>query len=119
LIIDFIFIYLVANNAYKKEISDIMLAKPKIIPALLFYLIYSGGIFLLAINPHLKDNNIFQAVIFSMIVGLVAYSTFALTNLSLLKDWNLKLALIDTFWGLFSGGLVGFIAIKLILFFKL
>ena len=40
-----------------------------------------------------------RSVLDAVILGMVIYGVFAGTNFSLLKNWSLKVALIDTVWG--------------------
>lgn len=41
-----------------------------------------------------------EALIYGMLCGLVIYGVFNSTNFAINKDWSLKLALLDTIWGI-------------------
>ena len=59
---------------------------------ILFYLLFTLGIYYFGVKKNLKLLDIF-------ILGLFAYGTFELTNYSILKGWKFSTVLIDTLWG--------------------
>jgi uncharacterized membrane protein len=67
--------------------------------ASLFHLFYATGILVLAINPVLKSANRMTALIFGLVFGFIGYITYDLTNLATLNAWTVKLAVMDTAWG--------------------
>lgn len=98
-IIDFIWLKYVASNLYASKIGQLMSSNPKLVPALIFYLIYVIGIIILAILPGYETKNLWKTIIIGALFGMIAYSTYDLTNLATLKDWPLSLTLIDIAWG--------------------
>jgi uncharacterized membrane protein len=42
--------------------------------------------------------------------GLVAYGAYDLTNLATLRQWSVKLALVDMAWGTLASALAGVVA---------
>ena len=46
-----------------------------------------------------KVNNLQNAFIYSGIVGFFVYGIYNFTNLALLKDYSLKISIMDTLWG--------------------
>ncbi len=44
-----------------------------------------------------------HALIFGALLGFLTYATYDLTNLATLKDWPLRITLIDLSWGTFLG----------------
>jgi uncharacterized membrane protein len=77
----------------------LLLDKPNLAVAGAFYLLYVGGIVVLAISPALAENNWWKALLFGAVLGLVAYGTYDITNLSTLKGWSARLSMIDLAWG--------------------
>lgn len=39
------------------------------------------------------------ALLTGALIGLLVYGLYNFTNLSLLKDWNLTITIVDTIWG--------------------
>ena len=55
-----------------------------------------------------QENNFFQAVIIGAVAGILAITVYGITNYALMKDWNLKLTVLEIIWGPIIGGLSGF-----------
>ena len=67
--------------------------------AALFYIIYVMGMALVVIQPCISSENIFKTLYIGFIFGLVAYGTYNLTNMAVLKGWSPIVTFIDMFWG--------------------
>lgn len=89
----------VALGMYRTELGGLLLERPNLAIAGAFYLLYVGGIVILAVGPALAEGNWVKALLFGAVLGLVAYGTYDITNLSTLRGWSTKLALIDIAWG--------------------
>lgn len=105
-LIDIVWLVVVARKLYQQELGYIMSEKPNWIVAALFYLIFIAGLVFFVINPALAKNNWTYALLVGMLFGLITYSTYDLTNLATLKDWPIKITIIDLIWGTSLGGLV-------------
>lgn len=113
--IDAVWLAKIAPNFYKTNIGHLMAEKPNLIAAGVFYIINIFGIVLFAINPALQKNSTASAFIYGALYGLATYATYDLTNLATLKDWPLKVTVVDIIWGMFLTSLtagVGFILTK-------
>lgn len=99
LVIDFIWLTFVAKDLYKENIGHLMAANPNLIAALLFYLLYIGGVLYLAVLPAIQTGDIKEAIFRGAVFGFLAYATYDLTNLATLKDWPVKITIIDLIWG--------------------
>jgi uncharacterized membrane protein len=98
LIIDFVWIGLVVNPLYRKNLPTDFLADPvRITYAILFYVLFAFTLWFLFIRKYSAINikNLFEVFLF----GITAYATYSLTNMSIISDWNLKVTLPDLFWG--------------------
>ena len=62
-----------------------------------FYLLYPAGLLVLALVP--APSTLGVALARSAAVGLVAYGAYDHSNLATLRDWSLKLSLLDIAWG--------------------
>ena len=102
-IIDFGWINYVAMPLYKQELSGLM--ELKVIPAILFYVIFLLGLIFFVINPNLGKSllNIFMI---GALYGLVTYGTYDLTVYATLNIFSLKIVITDILWGMVLSGLV-------------
>ncbi len=103
--IDSVWLIKIAPNFYKTNIGHLMAEKPNLIAAGIFYLINIFGIILFAVNPALNKNSSVTAFLLGALYGLVTYATYDLTNLATLRDWPLKVTLVDIIWGMFLSSL--------------
>ena len=99
LIIDAVWLGIISKNLYKKELGHLMSKKPNFIAAGLFYLLFLVGLVYFVINPSIINNDLPKLFISSALFGLITYATYDLTNLATLKDWPLKITIIDLIWG--------------------
>lgn len=100
LLIDIVWISQVAAPWMKKATPHLMAATPNFVAAAVFYLIYLSGLLFLILIPALSHKIGYQSVALqSFIFGFVAYATYDLTNLSVMKDYPWTLAVADMIWG--------------------
>lgn len=99
-VIDFIWLS-TQIGTYRRELGSLLLDKPNLGVAALFYVLYVVGIVLLAIRPALAGGNWWEATLLGALLGLVAYGTYDVTNLSTIKGWSVTITAIDLAWGTF------------------
>lgn len=116
--IDIVWLAFIAKNLYRKELGFIMSKKPNITAALLFYLIFIGGLIFFVINPALAKESFNDALLVGMLFGFVTYATYDLTNLATLENWPIRITIIDLVWGTTLGGLVSSVSYLIIRLFK-
>ncbi len=97
--VDFVWLGVVALDFYKKEVGEILLEKPRLEVAVLFYVLCAAGIVILAVQPALAAGDWTKAVLLGAVFGLCAYGTYDLTNLATLQRWSLRLVIVDMAWG--------------------
>lgn len=99
LVMDGLWLGLVARNFYKAEIGDLLLPRPNFAIAALFYLFYVVGILVFAVWPGLATGSWLRTVALAVLLGLLAYGTYDITNLATLKGYTVKVAVADILWG--------------------
>jgi len=99
-ILDFLWLGFIAKKLYYGEMGKILLEKPNMLPALLFYVIYVVGVVLFVVTPALEKDSLQHALWYGAAFGLVAYATYDLTNLATLKYFSAKVVVIDLLWGM-------------------
>ena len=103
--LDLVWLGLVARGFYARQLGDLLRDSPSLTVAGLFYALYVGGIVLFAISPALQSQSWRTALVLGVLLGLLAYGTYDLTNLATLRRWPVALALVDVTWGSLLTGL--------------
>ncbi|MHB1155191.1 MAG: DUF2177 family protein [Eubacteriales bacterium] len=99
LVLDIAWIGFIAKKFYNKMLGFLMKKKPNLSAAVIFYMLYIFGLLFFVVNPALSKDSQLYAFIAGGLFGLISYSTYDLTNLATIKDWPLKLTIIDLIWG--------------------
>jgi uncharacterized membrane protein len=99
LVIDAIWLGLVATSFYRRELGTLMLEQPKLQIAAVFYLIYALAILVLASMPAARADSLGLAFLLGAVLGVAAYGTYDITNLSTLRSWPVMMSLVDLTWG--------------------
>lgn len=97
--VDFVWLSTMTERFYKPVLGPILAPKPDMTAAVLFYLIYIGGIVFFAVAPALKEGGWTRAALNGAVLGFVAYATYDLTNQATLAIWQTKLTIVDLCWG--------------------
>jgi uncharacterized membrane protein len=99
LIADLLWLGVVARKFYKSELGALMADPIDLKVAMAFYLLFPIGIVIFAVAPALAAGSAGQALLLGALFGFFCYATYDLTNLATLKNWPLKLSLVDMLWG--------------------
>jgi len=97
--LDAVWLSQIALGMYRRELGGLLLDKPNLLIAGIFYLLFVVGIVVLAILPALNGGTWINALLLGAVLGLVAYGTYDITNLSTLRNWSLTVTLADLAWG--------------------
>ena len=97
--IDMVWLGLVARTFYRKYLGFIMAPSPNWLAAVIFYLLFIGGILFFVVVPGLEANSLKTTLLRAALYGLITYATYDLTNLATLKDWPLTITVVDMLWG--------------------
>lgn len=100
IVLDFIWLGVVAQPIYQRGIGHLMAAQPNIGFAALFYIVYVIGLIVFTIAPYSSKLGLRKTVPRSALFGFFVYASYDLTNLALLKNWPITLAIIDIAWGI-------------------
>lgn len=116
--IDLVWLGVIAKNLYSSEIGFIMSDKPNWMVAVIFYMLFIVGLVFFVINPAVEKNSWTYALFAGMLFGFITYATYDLTNLATLKDWPLKVTIIDLIWGSSICGTVSTVTFFVLKLFK-
>ncbi len=104
--IDLVWLGYVAKGFYQQHLERFLSPNVNWSAALLFYLIYIAGILIFAVVPALEKHSLGRAALLGGLFGFFTYATYDLTNLATLKDWPLKVVVVDIAWGTVLGAVV-------------
>ena len=98
--LDAVWLGVVATDFYRGEIGSLMLATPRWVPAILFYLMYVAMVVGFVIAPSAGQAGVGRVLLRGAAFGLACYGTYDLTNLATLTAWTTRMAIVDTLWGM-------------------
>jgi uncharacterized membrane protein len=110
IVVDLIWLGFVARKLYKKYLGFIMADRPNWAAALVFYLIFIFGLVYFVLQPNVAADSVVPSLTNGLLFGFITYATYDLTNLATLKNWPIKITLIDLCWGSALGGSVSLIS---------
>ncbi len=104
LAVDFVWLGFLAKSFYRDNIGHLMADPPNLVAAGVFYLLYPLGVLLFAVAPAPWSGTLDllpwpRVVLTGALFGFFCYATYDLTNLATLRDWPLRLVLVDVAWG--------------------
>ena len=99
LIIDIIWLSFAVKSFYRPNIGHLLLDKPVMWAAAMFYIVYVVGIGVVIIEPSINFDSSFSFILKAFIFGLVAYGTYNLTNMATVKGWSPSVVFVDMIWG--------------------
>jgi uncharacterized membrane protein len=104
--VDFVWLSSMADVVYKPVLGDILTPEFRVVPAVLFYLIFAAALTFFAVLPSLApEKGLGTALLNGAIFGLAAYATYDLTNQTTLQNWSTLLTVVDLAWGTFLSAL--------------
>ena len=105
LALDMVWLRLIAKDIYTTEMGSLIRSDVNLQAALAFYLLYAAGLTYFAVWPALEGRAVLHALFLGAGLGLIAYGTYDLTNLAVVKGFSTKIALIDLAWGTVLSGI--------------
>lgn len=97
--IDLLWLGVIASDFYQTELDHLLSDEVLWPAALVFYLLFIGGILYFAVVPAIARGSWGLALKNGALFGFFTYITYELTNLATLPDWPLRVVLVDTLWG--------------------
>ena len=102
--IDFLWFGVLMKGTYLAELSSLARMKdgkfaPNLIAGVFAWALIPLGIVLFAVPNLSPGGSIIEALKWGALLGLCSYGMYDMTNLSTLRGYSLKLAVVDTVWG--------------------
>jgi uncharacterized membrane protein len=109
-ILDGVWLGFATSKLYKPGIGHLMADKPNVPAAVLFYLLYAAGVTYLVTLPALASHQFGSAVMRGAVLGFIAYGTYDLTSLAILRGWPVNVTVADMIWGAIITGATAAVA---------
>ena len=97
--LDMLWLGVLARKFYANQLGRLMADNPNWLVAIAFYAMYIAGIVFFAIRPAIEAEQVLKAALYGALFGFFCYATYDLTNLATLRDWPVKLVIVDILWG--------------------
>jgi len=97
--IDLVWLGVVAQRFYERQIGFLLAENVRWGAALLFYAIYIAGILVFAVLPGLAADSLGRTAALGAFLGFFAYATFDLTSLALFEGFPTRVVIVDLAWG--------------------
>lgn len=114
LILDALWLGLVARSFYMSRIGELILDQPRWGIAAVFYALYVVGLVYFGVSTGFDSGGPAIAALNGGLFGFFAYLTYNATNLSTLKGYSNTIAVVDTLWGTAMGAAVAFLTIVIL-----
>jgi uncharacterized membrane protein len=101
LIMDGLWLGVIARDFFVAQMGPLLRDDPNFAVAAIFYVVYVAGVLYFAVVPALRDGALSTALFNGALLGLLAYGTYDITNLAVLKGYTATLAAVDMAWGTF------------------
>lgn len=119
LAVDAVWLSTVGRSVYFVELAGMLKDRPDFVVAFIFYAIFVAGLVGFVISPAMAAGDVWYAVKMGAFFGFVSYATYDLTNLSSMKGFTAKIAMIDLAWGTFLSATVSSLTVLALRWLKL
>lgn len=99
LVLDLIGIRFLIRPVFERHVGHLLVQPLRLGPAGLFYLAYVAGLVWTVSWPALKAGDPLEALIGGLVLGLLCYGTYEMTNYATLADWSWEQVIVDGIWG--------------------
>ncbi|MCB2053980.1 MAG: DUF2177 family protein [Geminicoccaceae bacterium] len=113
--IDALWLGVIAKDMFQRHMGDLLAPQPRLGVAAGFYALYVVEIVYFAVQPALERDSLSLALVNGVLLGLLAYGTYELTALAVIRGWSAPMAAYDIAWGAaLTGGtaVIGFLAAR-------
>ena len=108
--IDLVWLGVVAKNFYRQHIGHLLADQVNWPAAVLFYLLFIGGLVFFAVKPALEAGSAARALGYGALFGLLTYATYDLTNQATMRDWPVLVTVVDLAWGTVLSATVAYLS---------
>jgi len=99
LALDALWFATVIEVLYRPELEALLLTEFRVLPGLVFYVVYVTAVVVLAVRPFEQQQSSTKSALLGFLLGLAAYGAYDLTNLATLRGWSEIVTVVDWLWG--------------------
>lgn len=99
LLLDALWLGLIARGFYREQMGDLMRPDVRWGAAALFYVLFVVAVLVFVVVPAVEQGSLARAIGMGAFFGLVAYATYDLTSLAVLRGFTTRMAVVDMIWG--------------------
>lgn len=104
ILIDFTWIGVIAKRFYLAELASLARMeggkfKPNLVAGILAWAVIAGGLVLFAVPRLTPESSITTVLGWGALFGFVGYAMYDLTNLATVRNYSIKLTIVDILWG--------------------
>lgn len=114
LMIDSLGIKLLIRPVFERHVGPLLADPLRLGPVAVFYLAYVAGLLWFVSLPALRAGAPLQALAGGMVLGLLCYGTYEMTNYATLRDWSMQQVLVDGLWGMALTGFAAWAGVALL-----
>lgn len=104
LALDFVWLSKVATKFYFDRLGHLLMEKPNLAAAALFYAVYVVGLVIFAVGPAVSSGRMSTALVYGVLFGFFTYATYDMTNYATLRGWPVAVVVLDIAWGMVISG---------------
>jgi uncharacterized membrane protein len=108
LVVDGIWLSLLAKQFYKDQIGFLLAEDPNWVAVALFYPLFVLAIQVFVVRPGLETGSLKWTLGRAAFFGFITYATYDLTNLATVEGWPVLVTIVDVIWGATLCSLVSF-----------
>lgn len=112
--LDMIGIRWLIRPVFERHVGHLLADPLRLGPAAMFYLVYIAGLLWMVSWPALKAEEPLQALVGGLVLGLLCYGTYEMTNLATLAAWSWQQVIIDGLWGTVLTGFAAWAGVAII-----
>lgn len=101
---------------FDRNVGHMLAEKPRLGAASVFYLAYVAGIVWFVAWPAVNNDAPLGALVGGVLLGMLCYGTYELTNYATLSDWTLEQVILDCAWGAVLTGVSAWVAVQITLY---
>ena len=98
LALDLVWLGVISPPLYQAHIGPLLRPQPDLMAAVLFYTLYLIGVDVFVVHAR-TGARVREVAARGALFGLVAYATFDLTALAMLRGWSPLVTVVDMAWG--------------------
>jgi uncharacterized membrane protein len=111
IVVDGVWLAFIATDFYRTQLSELLTDSVNWSAAVLFYLLYVGGLGYFVINDE-SERTVRVKTLRGAFFGFICYATYDLTNLATLEGWPVVVTVVDLIWSLILSGSITWLSLK-------